>query len=156
MALQGVGMLKTLQKKRLCRVKASLLAYFRAAVFAALFVAASDVMAQEQVPSLIGKWERLSEMVHIEIQPDETVGDEGDSQRYYAVVTRADWSPGRVGRKIYQNLVYDGKRRWIGQEVDDKGKARKIRLTMRKDGYLHTTSYLDGRKRIRWTPILTD
>ncbi len=121
-------------------------------VFALVVVSANGAFAQDQTGPLIGSWEYRKVSLHVEFknQPEQSEGLNG-AQPQHAVITRSDWSPHRVGKKLYQNVVNIGKKQWSAEEIDDSGNVRKVRLRLRSDGKLHTTSYLDGRKKIQWT-----
>ena len=102
-------------------------------------------MAQDELLNLEGNWEYRKDSMHVEFSK----ADNGSA--YQATIVRADWSPARVGRTLYFDVVKTGPKKWAGIEVDDKGKERKVRFFVKRDGKLHTTSYLDGVKKIQWT-----
>jgi len=75
---------------------------------------------------------------------------EGEGPIFYAVTRRDDWHPARINKTLYQNVQYQGSGRWTAQELNDNGKARKVRLRLKRDGFIHTTSYINGRKKVQW------
>lgn len=125
----------------------------------------------QEADEILGRWEQRYDAVVVEFFAGDTYIDtssESDSQAaaetdgaeqetaaegYSAIVKRNDWNPGRIDRLVYINVQYQGKGRWVAQEVADSGKARKVRLRLKKDGYLHTISYLDGRKKVEWMRV---
>ena len=108
----------------------------------------SSAVAQDSILDLAGSWEYRKNSMHVEFSKSNT---EANVPVYEAKITRSDWSPMREGRTLYINVVQTGAKKWRGIEIDDKGKQRKVRFAFKRDGKLHTTSYLDGVKKIQWT-----
>ncbi len=118
-----------------------------------LLVSASTSASAQDV-ELTGMWEQRQEMIRVEFTLEEDLID--GNAVYSGTVKRADWAPTRVGKKVYQNLIYDGKNRWNGEEVGDNGRVRKIRIRLKNDGFLHMTTYLGGRKKVQWKQMATE
>ncbi len=119
----------------------------------------SSLFAQ-QADEILGRWDHRFDSVVVEFIAGQAEGGEqvqlvDDGPVFHGVIVRDDWHPWRVDRVMYQSIQYQGKGRWVAQEVDDKGKVRKVRLRLKRDGFLHTTSFLDGRKKIQWSPPST-
>ena len=128
---------------------------FNKKLFSQIFVSlllisiSANVLSQDEITDLHGSWEYRKESMHVEfVKADSyTVGN----PVYEAKITRADWSPERQGRTLYVGVIQTSEKKWRGFEIDDKGKRRKVRFSLKRDGKLHTTSYLSGVKKIQWT-----
>lgn len=129
-----------------------------------VLMSVTHIANAQQADSIIGRWEHRFDSVVIEFMPAEPMSQstdvaiespegespEGEGPIFYAVTRRDDWHPARINKTLYQNVQYQGSGRWTAQELNDNGKARKVRLRLKRDGFIHTTSYINGRKKVQW------
>ena len=118
-------------------------------VFVSSLLFCTKAYSQDVIADLQGSWEYRKESMHVDFVKAEN--HSALNPVYEAKITRADWSPERKGRTRYVGVVQTAEKKWRGFEIDDKGKQRKVRFSLKRDGKLHTTSYLRGVKKIQWT-----
>lgn len=100
----------------------------------------SPAVAQESA-SILGFWKQSKDSIYIHI-----IQEEG---KIYAEMVRNDWSPGLVGKQVFQNLIKGKKNKWTGDAyIAGKDKLSSVSISI--DANDELTTKVKRKKKFQW------